>query len=179
MENFRFIVSTILILVIVVFVGYWGFSTMESGSSHIDNQKLKQLTQDNNDLKKEVSSLLSQVNSLESKINIQTEKENEVIVETVKPKEDTTLKYQSLITELEKLISGNIFMKKGSLGTRVGTVQNFLNIYNNTSSRVDNDYGPGMETKIKDFQKSQGLIADGEAGPNTFLKMTDWLKKQG
>lgn len=179
MENFRFTVFLILILGLVVLVGYWGFSTIESGSSHIDNQKLKQLTEENNELKKEVSSLQSQVNSLESKINIQTQEGKKIIVEPIKTTEVTALKYQSLINELEKLISGNVFMKKGSLGTRIGTVQNFLNIYNNTSSKIDNDYGPGMETKIKDFQKSQGLIADGEAGPNTFRKMVDWLKKQG
>ena len=69
-------------------------------------------------------------------------------------------------------------MKLKSKGTRVGTVQEFLNIYNNTSKKVDNDYGAGTKTDVVNFQKKEGLTADGEAGPTTFVKMIDWLKKQ-
>ncbi|MBU0999326.1 peptidoglycan-binding protein [Patescibacteria group bacterium] len=70
-------------------------------------------------------------------------------------------------------------MKLKSRGTRVGTVQNFLNIYNNTSDKVDNDYGTSTQKAVTAFQKDQGLNADGEAGSGTFNKMISWLKKQG
>ncbi|HYD90300.1 MAG TPA: peptidoglycan-binding domain-containing protein, partial [Flavobacterium sp.] len=83
-----------------------------------------------------------------------------------------------LINELQKLIDDNIFMKEKSSGTRVGTVQTFLNLYNNTSKRVDNDYGAGTKADVIKFQKAVGLTADGEAGPNTYRKMIEWLKKQ-
>ncbi|KKT19097.1 MAG: hypothetical protein UW02_C0015G0001, partial [Candidatus Nomurabacteria bacterium GW2011_GWB1_43_7] len=43
--------------------------------------------------------------------------------------------------------------------------------------RVDNDYGAGTKTDVMNFQKAEGLSADGEAGPNTFLKMIDWLEE--
>ncbi|HBB54043.1 TPA: hypothetical protein DHS24_02780 [Candidatus Nomurabacteria bacterium] len=69
-------------------------------------------------------------------------------------------------------------MKEKSQGTRVGTVQTFLNIYNNTSKLVDNDYGPGTKTDVMNFQKAEGITVDGEAGPGTFRKMIEWLKKQ-
>ena len=69
-------------------------------------------------------------------------------------------------------------MKKGSRGTRVGTVQEFLNIYNGTDSKIDNDFGATTENQIKAFQKSEGLTADGQAGPGTYKKMIEWLKKQ-
>lgn len=69
-------------------------------------------------------------------------------------------------------------MKEKSQGTRVGTLQAFLNIYNNTSKKVDNDFGAGTKTDVINFQKAEKLLADGEAGPGTFQKMIDWLKKQ-
>ena len=57
-------------------------------------------------------------------------------------------------------------------------MQNFLNIYNNTSNKIDNDYGANLKKTVTDFQKSEGVTADGEAGASTFNKMIDWLKKQ-
>ncbi|MCE9548824.1 peptidoglycan-binding protein [Candidatus Nomurabacteria bacterium] len=69
-------------------------------------------------------------------------------------------------------------MKEKSRGTRVGTVQTFLNIYNGTTKKVDNDYGAGTKADVIKFQKAVGLTADGEAGPSTFAKMIDWLETQ-
>ena len=113
-------------------------------------------------------------------------KEDEVIAEeplpapseNESPAPQPNSKYQTLIGELNKLISDNIFMKVGSRGTRVGTIQNFMNIYNKTSKKVDNDYGEGTKTDVANFQKAAGLPADGQAGPATYQKMIDWLKKQ-
>jgi len=176
MENFKFALFSIVILALLAFIGFWAFSTIESGSGHLGNQELKELTKENKDLKEQVSDLKNEISKIESQIEEQIQAEEKVI-ETPEPI-TTKLKYQSLINEMQKLVDGNIYMKRGSLGTRVGTVQKFLNVYNSTSNKIDNDYGPGMETVIKKFQKEQGLISDGEAGPNTFRKMIDWLKKQ-
>ena len=176
MKNFKYGLFSIVILTLLTFVGYWAVSSIESGSSHLDNQELKELTEENKDLKEEILSLKNEITILQSQVEeqIKVDQESEVI-ETQKQAEVITLKYQSLINGLQKIVNENIVMKKGSKGTRVGTVQKFLNIYNNTSNRIDNDYGPSMETAIKNFQKSQGLTADGEAGPGTFRKMIDWL----
>lgn len=183
MENFKFGIFSIIILALLAFISYWAFSSIESGSSHQYNQELKDLTRENKDLKEEITSLKNEILILKSELssnNLVVNNKEEEVKETI-PTPSTTeqiSKHQTLINELQKLINDNIFMKKGSRGSRVGTVQNFLNIYNNTSTRVDNDYGPGMETAVKKFQTDQGLIADGEAGPNTFKKMIEWLKKQ-
>jgi peptidoglycan hydrolase-like protein with peptidoglycan-binding domain len=83
-----------------------------------------------------------------------------------------------LVSALEKLITDNVLMKAGSRGTRVGTVQEFLNIYNGTDSKVDNDFGQTTENQIKVFQRAEGLTADGQTGPNTYRKMIEWLNKQ-
>lgn len=104
------------------------------------------------------------------------------VEETQEPQTETpttpTGEHATLIAALQKLITDNILMKEGSRGTRVGTVQQFLNVYNNTSGGIDNDYGPGTKTKVAAFQKAQGLTADGQAGPATYQKMIDWLNKQ-
>jgi hypothetical protein len=86
--------------------------------------------------------------------------------------------FSSLIGGLQKLVDDNVLMKSGSRGSRVGVVQEFLNIYTGVDARVDNDYGPGTETRVRNFQRENGLTADGQAGPNTYRKMIEWLNKQ-
>jgi len=184
-EDIKSILSTIIIIGLLGFGGYWAFSTMESGSSHIDNEKLEDLEDENEALRNEVSKLNSEISSLIIQKEEQLVKEEEEVkpVEEVKVVKPTTTtptttvsKNQTLINELQKLVDSNITLKKGSTGTRVGTVQKFLNIYNKTSNRVDNDYGTSTITAVKNYQKAQGLTADGEAGPGTFKKMISWLK---
>jgi cell division protein FtsB len=188
MENLKFTFFSILLLILLGLVGYWAFKTIESGSSHLKNQELKKITQENKELKEEMINLKNQIIILQSQIKkeveISSDSEDKVSVEKPiekpieKPAEKLVFKYQTLINEIQKLVDDNIFMKKGSQGSRVGTVQKFLNLYNNTSTKIDNDYGPGMETAIKKFQTEQKITADGEAGPSTFNKMIQWLEKQ-
>lgn len=97
---------------------------------------------------------------------------------TPSPSTNNTNENSDLTARLQKLITDNVLMKEGSRGTRVGTVQEFLNVYNKTSGGIDNDYGAGTKTKVAAFQKAVGLTADGQAGPATYQKMIDWLKKQ-
>jgi murein L,D-transpeptidase YcbB/YkuD len=186
MENFKFILFSIFIVILVALGGYWGFSTIESGSSHVDIQKQKELESKNEELGKQVSELQRQISILQSEKDALVQKEQEApVVDTQEPpvatptdtKPTTTVyKYQSLINDLQKLVDGNIFLKLKSQGPAVGTLQKFLNIYTNTSNKIDNDYGVTTVTRIKSFQKAQGLTADGEAGPNTYKKMISWLK---
>ncbi len=69
-------------------------------------------------------------------------------------------------------------MKEGSKGTRVGTVQEFLNIYEKKDRKagIDNQYGPGTVASVKKFQEAQKMVADGQAGPTTFKAMLEYLK---
>ncbi len=184
MENFKFILSSIIVISLLAFAGYWAFSTIESGSSHVDIQKQKEIEDKNEELIKEINNLKKQVSLLEE--NKEDQIKNDKIIEEVKTPEPTvvtppvitTLKYQSLINELQKLVDGNIYLKNKSQGPAVGSIQKFLNIYNNTSSKVDNDYGTSTATAVKSFQKAQGLTIDGETGPNTYKKMITWLKSR-
>jgi len=189
-DDIKSILFTIVLLGFIALGGYWAFSSMESGSSYKSNQEIETLEEENTLLKEEVDDLKSQISDL----NYQNESKKEetvseqVVTEVAKTetkevastetKSETvsTYKYQDLINELQKLVDGNIYMKKGSAGTRIGTVQKFLNIYNGTSNKVDNDYGNATITAVKTFQKKEGLTADGNAGPATFKKMISWLK---
>ncbi len=181
MENFKFMLFSIFILVALGFGGYWAFSTMESGSSHVDIQKQKELEAVNEDLKKEIIALKKQI-SLSQTEEIVVKEDEKIIPEI--PKTDPVApvvnnpvsENQTLINELQKLVDGNIYLKNKSQGPAVGSVQKFLNVYNKTSSRVDNDYGVSTGTAVRDFQKDQGLSVDGEIGPGTLKKMISWLK---
>lgn len=174
MENFKFILISIIIIAGMSLLGYWAVRTLPTGDVYVSKQKQQMLEEKNRELIEEIAKLKSDLGSLQAK---QEEKVVEQPVVTKAPI-TTTLKHQSLINDLQKLVNEKIFMKQGSQGTRVGTLQTFLNIYNNTSKKVDNDYGAGTKTDLINFQKAEKITADGEAGPSTFQKMIDWLKKQ-
>ena len=193
-ENLKFTIVSILVLMIFGALGYWAFSTIESGTGHINSQeqkeiaqRVKDLTDENYQLKRQLS-LLEEEQSLveqaeiEAK-NLEAEKVAQEPVKTAEPTKpqttttpSKTYKYQSLIDELQSLVNKNVYLKLKSQGTAVGTVQKFLNLYNGTNNRIDNDYGPGTVTVVKNFQKAQGITADGETGVGTLKKMISWLK---
>ncbi|SRR3989339_282103 len=177
MKNIKYILFSIIILAVIVLLGYWAISTIEPANVHIEKQKQEELEQKNKELEQEVEELKNEIKTLQPSVEESIPQE-ETPEEPNIPDNTAPSKYQSLINDLQKLINDNVSMKEKSRGTRVGTVQTFLNVYNNTSKKVDNDYGAGTKMDIINFQKAEGITADGEAGPGTFSKMIDWLKKQ-
>jgi peptidoglycan hydrolase-like protein with peptidoglycan-binding domain len=176
MENLKSILFLSIILVILILGGYWAVSSIEAGNVFIERQKQEELAQKNKELEIELQKIKEEFQTTEQQTPIEEIVASPVVNNT--PKDITPSKYQSLINDLQKLVNDGVQMKEKSQGTRVGTVQTFLNIYNNTSKKIDNDYGASTKTDIIKFQKNEGLTADGEAGPSTFRKMIDWLKKQ-
>ncbi len=177
MDKLKFALFSIVVLSGVGLVWYWSVSTIESGSEHAFNQKVAELTDENKSLKEEVKELKDKLSLLEPKI---VDSSGGIPAPEVKIETETTVyENQDLIDELQKLIDSNVSMKLKSAGPRVGTVQKFLNIYNDASAKVDNDYGAGTVKLVAEFQKAEGLTADGEAGASTFKKMIEWLKDQG
>jgi len=61
-----------------------------------------------------------------------------------------------------------MLLKIGSQGQAVKDWQNFLNTQGHNVGTADGIYGPNTANGTKAFQSSQGLSADGMAGPNTF-----------
>jgi len=174
MENFKFILLSIIILAGLGLLGYWAVRTIQPGDIYVSKQKQLALEEKNWELAKEIEELKKELAALQP-----SEPEQPSSPEPAPSKPASApSKYQDLINTLQKLIDDNILIKEKSAGTKVGTLQTFLNTYNNTSKKVDNDFGPGTKTDVINFQKAEGLTADGEAGPATFQKMIDWLQKQ-
>ncbi|MFA6300723.1 MAG: peptidoglycan-binding protein [Candidatus Paceibacterota bacterium] len=181
MEKMKFGLLAVVVLFVLGLLGYWAVSTIQSGSEYQTRQKFEQLTKENDDLKIQVAALTDQIDTLQSQLpDNTTDTSSGSGDQADKPAPTTTTyKYQSSINDLQKLEDGNVLMKIKSSGANVGIVQKFLNIYNNTSNKIDNDFGPSMEKAIIAFQKDQGITSDGQVGPGTYSKMIDWLKKQG
>ena len=171
MEKLKFILLSIVVIFFLGLIGYWAVSSIQSGSEGKLSQKISQLQEENNSLKEKTSKLESEISDLQGRLEEKTVKETKPVI--------VAYKYQSLINDLQKLVDDNVYMKLKSSGTRVGTVQQFLNIYNKTSNRIDNNYGATTKSRVAAFQKAAGLASDGEAGSATFKKMIEWLKKQG
>ncbi|HAE36700.1 MAG: Cell surface protein [Candidatus Nomurabacteria bacterium GW2011_GWF2_35_66] len=193
MENFKSILVLIIILGIVSLIGFWAISTIESGDDHLSNQQQKELENKNKELEKEIVALKNQIKEIvannEKELMNTKEAPSEEdatkqagsvqpIVKDPATTEPAVLKYQTLINELQKILNSKMILKKGSQGVSVGSVQKFLNIYNKTSNRVDNDYGTSTVTAVTKFQKDQGITVSGETGVTTTSRMIDWLKKQ-
>lgn len=58
-----------------------------------------------------------------------------------------------------------MLLKKGSSGAEVSKLQSFLGI------PADGSFGPATEAKVKEWQQSNGLTADGIVGDQTWSKM--------
>ncbi len=190
MDTLKFIFTSIIVLVLVGAVGYWAVTTMQTGTEHVNTQKIRTLEDENQSLKLEIERLNAQLASTQTTTPTQSPETPVVTPAPEKPTTPvktptttkpttTTYKNQTLINDIQKLANAGVVLKLKSVGPAVGSVQKFLNLYNKTSNKVDNDYGASTKTAVAAFQKAQGLTASGEAGKATFTKMVAWLKKQG
>jgi hypothetical protein len=182
MENFKSILFSIILLLVFGVVIFWSVKTLQSGPEFLSDQKIKQLQVENENLKKELKNIpigqvATETNPTETLPVVKAVPTTPVTVEPKPVITPTVNKNQSLINEIQSLINKKNVIKLKATGTSVGTLQKFLNVYNNTTSRVDNDYGKTSQALIITFQKSQGLTANGEVNVDTFNKMIDWLKK--
>lgn len=173
MEKFKFTLFVVVVLALIGSIGYWSFASLQSGTEYAKDEKIKQLQKENEDLNKQIEALTNGTNSPQPIVVAPAP-----VVDTKSAPAPTVYEYQDTIDALQKLVSSNVFLKVGSKGATVGTVQNFLNIYNDTSNKADNDYGAGTAQLVSAFQKDSGLSADGQAGKATFNKMIEWLKEQ-
>ncbi len=185
MDNLKLALISVLVLGIIGFGGYWAVTSMQSSSDHVNIQKIKALQTENEELKTQVeklNTLLASTPTTNPKVvePVKTaEKPTTATPVVKKPTTPTTYKNQTLINELQKLANSGVVLKLKTASPAVGSVQKFLNLYNKTSNKIDNDYGASTKAAVAAFQKAQGLTASGEAGKATFTKMVAWLKKQG
>ncbi len=68
-------------------------------------------------------------------------------------------------------LSGGIFLRNGSSGTTVRTVQEKLKNWGYYTGSVDGQFGSQTEAAVKQFQSANGLTVDGVVGPRTFAAL--------
>jgi murein L,D-transpeptidase YcbB/YkuD len=167
--KFQFIAA--LFFIALGAVGHWAFSSLDFGKAREvvieDVQSIEDAAQDISEITDSLADLTEE---------IEQNNQEEVPVEPT-PEVEAPNSHEDLIASLNKLIEDEIFMEVGSRGSRVGTVQKFLNVFNDTTGGIDNDFGPGTKTKVQAFQRDAGITADGEPGPQTYQKMIDWLEE--
>ena len=62
-------------------------------------------------------------------------------------------------------------MKLGAKGADVVKLQEKLKALGFNPGRIDGDFGTGTDAAVLAFQKSEGLLADGEAGVKTLIAL--------
>ncbi len=188
MEEFKYHILNTFFFFLFVGVLYWSFQ-------HIDRKVFYQSSdviapiENNLELDEEVKNenrqfssgekflVRSEQKSIENDTDkTEGEKREKEEAESNEKKNELSKEKQDLLKKLKTLLKDNVYMKNGSKGTRVGTVQNFLNLYFKENIRIDNDYGPKTIERVKEFQKREGLDADGFAGPQTYKKMISLLE---
>ena len=172
MNEFKYQFVNFVLLALLGTGIYWAFNTIDNGIIYDKDTIIAVNTENTNQEEEEI------VLFDNTKPTVEITTETDIPVETsIEAETELTADEKVLVGKLEALISDNINMRDGSKGTRVGTVQKFLNIYFETNKTVDNQYGPGTVSDVKKFQSAEGLGADGQAGPNTYRKMVEILEK--
>lgn len=168
MNEFKFQITTFLLVALLAFGGYWAFTSLDRGVTYNRSETVASLSNDTEEITEDPG-----------EISVVEESQREETPSEETPTEETPQELsedlQDLADRLQGLIDDDIYMKDGSRGTRVGTVQEFLNLYLDTQSSVDNQYGPGTIERVRSFQQSEGLSADGLAGPATYEQMLEVL----
>jgi hypothetical protein len=175
METFKANFIIIVFVILVLGLGYWALGGIKASNvSIIEGSGLSDVGPVvTSDPGVPVTIDSSPVPPASTQVNEPTTPDPEP---TPTPTPSNDNKNAVLIDKLQGLIDDKILMKKGSRGTRVGTVQQFLKLYG-LSVSVDNDYGDTTVTAVKKFQVEQKLPADGQSGEGTYKKMIEWLEK--
>ena len=168
MKSFAINFLVFLLIASLATLGWFGFRQLENGQEYITSERTETLPE-------VVIEDIPQENTLSDEQ--ETGPADLVNLPEVQPDtSELNNEFSKLITDLENLIENQVIMKEGSQGTRVGIVQEFLNVYFDRNDRIDNAYGPGTASRVRDFQRAEGLSADGQAGPNTYRKMIETLR---
>lgn len=79
----------------------------------------------------------------------------------------------TLLLVFSFVLQPNVFAlsKRGSVGEEVKNIQQRLNKWGYKAGTVDGIYGAKTEAAVKRFQKNNGLVQDGIAGPKTLEKI--------
>lgn len=160
-------IATIVVLAIVGFLGYYAFTTLQTGSEFAQRQEQNVVQEE-----QEIEEIL--LSEIEEEF-ISEEVEEEL---TPEQPEDTGGAFADLKNDLQKLLDQKAVLEPGDSGAAVLTIQKFLNIYDEELNLAqDRDFGSSTRSVVEKFQKDNNLYVDGGIGPKTLQKMIDFLEK--
>lgn len=172
MNELKYQITQIIFLILLGLGGYWALTSLDSGVSYTRDQIVEDV---------QVATVPDeQVNAVNNEtILVVDETPSESNPESQpEPEKPTVSDHQDLIDSLQKLVDDNVSMDSGANGSRVGTVQKFLEIYfSDRTVSIDNDFGPTTKGLVKEFQQKELNGGDGRVGPNTLKAMIEYLKK--
>jgi len=171
MNELKYQITQIIFLILLGLGAYWALTSLDGGVSYTRDQIVE------DQIQTEVPD--EQVNAVNNETVLvvdETPKETPMITPEPEP-EPVSSDNQELIDDLQKLVDDNVTMDSGANGSRVGTVQKFLDIYfENKTVSIDNDFGPTTKGLVKDFQQEELNGGDGRIGPNTLRAMIKHLE---
>ena len=181
MENLKFTVTSLIMVLVIAAIGFLAYMALERGDESGLKQQVRELKQQVDEKDETIVELERQIASLsvdlEGQQEIVAEQEEAEQEESEVSNEPSSSSHADLLAALQNLKSRGVVLEPGNSGSSVGTIQKFLNVYNNTSGGVDNDFGPGTRGKVENFQANEGLTVDGGVGPGTLGEMIDWLSE--
>lgn len=177
MNELKYQITQLIFLVLLGLGGYWALTHLDNGISYSRDQIVSVNETDSETIEKPIV-VADPIADPEETAPVVSESDDPAVTPTPKDPSTSSLSgtEKELVSSLERLIKDDIYMKVGSRGTRVGSVQKFLAYYfTDQKVTADNEYGPGTKTLVEKFQIKEGLSPDGQAGPNTYQKMIDTI----
>lgn len=177
MNELKYQITQFIFLALLAVGAYWALTHLDNGISYSRDHIVQH---------DEISDTTSDITLIDDDTDANDEElvpedtstNEEPVTEETATSPELSSSEKELVTSLGRLIDDNIYMKVGSRGTRVGTVQEFLGYYfPDKSISIDNDYGPGTKSLVEQFQVAEGLTADGQAGPVTYQTMIDVIEE--
>lgn len=184
MENVKFTITSLIIMLAIGAVGFLAYMALEKGDESGLKQQVRELKaqaikKDNTitDLERRIAQLSVDLEGQQQEVVVEQKTETNVEVRQDIPVKVVTGGNAELLKALQALKTKNVVIEPGNSGPAVGTIQKFLNVYNKTSGGIDNDFGPGTRKKIEAFQAQEKISVDGGVGPGTLSAMISWLSK--
>ena len=174
MNDFKFTLISSFIFIIIIGLGVLAFFALEPGDTNGSRQVISQLESDIEEKDEALQTALRRIAELESDNQPEEEQSNDTDNDTTPP--PSSGEFDQLISDLENLVSRGVVLGPGNNGASVGTIQEFLNVYNDTSGGVDNDFGPTTRSRVEAFQEDAGISVDGGVGRGTLGAMIEWLE---
>lgn len=175
MNELKYQITQIVFLVLLGLGAYWAFTHLDDGISYTRDEIVT--VAQNTDATPDET-----INVIDNETVLSAGEDTELAppvndIEVVVNPTDSNSGNSDLIDDLQKIVDADIIMKSGSNGTRVGSVQKFLDLYFSDKDVVaDNDFGPGTTRLVKEFQTKELNGGDGRVGPNTLKEMIKWLE---